>query len=729
MVRRKFTTSVLAGTLAAVALVGACRDSATTGPSNVPSRSYAALLKLQGGNLQNGPVALPLAQQLQVQVTDAGGHPVQGASVNWTVIGGGGSVNPPTGVSDAAGFVRTSWTLGTNLGENKVRAYLTGAYLLDSTTFTATATNGQGVIIKVVESTAPPTTAPVATTLTAVTFLITDQFGHPAPGSVVTFSASAGTVNPTTAIADSTGHVSTIWTTSNFVGTATITATLAGQLPVVNTLTTTPDTSRRLTIISGNNQVTTVGGTIPSALTVQVTDRFGNPITGEAVTFSDSIGNGGTVQPTAALTDVAGMASTVWKVGTMAGPQRIRVKIGSSGGQFVRFNSTVNVSFRDVFVGSYYACGVSTNDRAYCWGFGEDGQLGIEAKVTRNAPTWPVTSTDTIAGPYPTFREISGGPSHACGVGISRQLFCWGFSPDGRIFATPGSPFAIAPQATQSSIRTVATGNSFTCVITLGALALCAGTNEVGETGANPPPVNGYAFITAGQRHGCGMSRFDPAFPVLTRTPQCWGANNNGQLGDGLATFLDQAAPVPVAMPVGITFDSTSLVAGAQHTCALVSFDAPAGAGTAYCWGSNAFGQLGKDVGLFPATRESTPRPVAGNIAFARLYAGEYHTCGLTAAGQAYCWGRNTTGQLGTGNTTQANTPVQVLPGMQFRNLALGELFSCGITGPGPVPTGTTGTAGIIFCWGDNEMGQLGTAAFGANGSPVLVPQRVAFQQ
>jgi alpha-tubulin suppressor-like RCC1 family protein len=278
-------------------------------------------------------------------------------------------------------------------------------------------------------------------------------------------------------------------------------------------------------------------------------------------------------------------------------------------------------------------------------------------------------------------------------------------------------------------VRWLATGESFSCYVTAAALAVCSGTNEAFEaTGVNNiPPVTGYSTIAAGLRHGCGMPRFNPASTTISRIPRCWGENNNGQLGRDTATFLASPAAVPVTMPAGVTFDSLSLVAGASHTCGLATPDSPS-AGTAYCWGSNAFGQLGNGAAIAQGGRSAVPVPVAG-VGFARLWAGENHTCGLTTAGSAFCWGRNSSGQLGNGNTISTSSPVPVAGGLTFRALALGELHSCGITGSGPLVGGTTSLPGTVFCWGDNEKGQLGLGNFGSNGVPVIGPTRVTFQQ
>ena len=94
----------------------------------------------------------------------------------------------------------------------------------------------------------------------------------------------------------------------------------------------------------------------------------------------------------------------------------------------------------------------------------------------------------------------------------------------------------------------------------------------------------------------------------------------------------------------------------------------------------------------------SAPVAVAGGLSFTVLSgSGGNHTCALTAAGAAHCWGSNSAGQLGNGGTAVSNVPVAVSGGRSFLTITTGVSHSCGLT-----------SSGAAFCWGANSSGQLG---------------------
>jgi len=154
-----------------------------------------------------------------------------------------------------------------------------------------------------------------------------------------------------------------------------------------------------------------------------------------------------------------------------------------------------------------------------------------------------------------------------------------------------------------------------------------------------------------------------------------------------LTACSDSTAPTPAD-------GSLALAVGGQHACAVTE-------SVTRCWGKGTDGQLG--IGATPV--DTTPVIVAGPSLIS-LVAGTAHTCGLDSEGNAYCWGSNRDGQLGTLDQIEvcplpcATTPRPVAGGLRFRVLAAGNEYTCGIT-----------QEGSTYCWGLNDIGQLGTTA------------------
>lgn len=185
--------------------------------------------------------------------------------------------------------------------------------------------------------------------------------------------------------------------------------------------------------------------------------------------------------------------------------------------------------------------------------------------------------------------------------------------------------------------------------------------------------------LTTGVDHVCALTAEGKAY--------CWGGNQWGQLGNGSTNSESQ---VPVAVSGNLTF--REIAAGAWTTCGITTANA------AYCWGYGADGQLGIGSNLQVA---NTPRQVAGSYQWQSIAAGTKHACGITAAGKAYCWGLNESGQLGDG-TKQAVmrwVPVAVAGALTFKQISAGDRHTCAVT-----------TTGAGYCWGLNDAWQVGDA-------------------
>jgi alpha-tubulin suppressor-like RCC1 family protein len=282
----------------------------------------------------------------------------------------------------------------------------------------------------------------------------------------------------------------------------------------------------------------------------------------------------------------------------------------------------------------------------------------------------------------------------------------------------------------------IAAGLYRSCAVMNGS-AFCWGDNLYGQLGNNDGthtgstvPVQVYGLtagitaIAADGQHGCA---------VANGAAYCWGANYYGMLGNN--STINSDVPVPVS---GLTAGVTAIATGSIFTCALVNGNVscwgyddtaspqiakvpvkvsglPAGVtaiaaggfhdacaianGSAYCWGSNAFGQVGNNTTSDESPVAQVQGLPAGVTAIATGGNGRNnsdHACAIVN-GSAYCWGHNNVGQLGNNSQKNSSVPVQV-SGLTsgVTDIDVDDYHSCAIVN------------GSVYCWGANGYGQLG---------------------
>ena len=177
----------------------------------------------------------------------------------------------------------------------------------------------------------------------------------------------------------------------------------------------------------------------------------------------------------------------------------------------------------------------------------------------------------------------------------------------------------------------------------------------------------------------------------------CWGAGDDGQLGDG--TFTGRAQPTAVPGEAGVL----SLAAGGGHTCVVE------GGGSVSCWGRDDFGQLGDGA----TANQGAPAPVtlsqSESVRATAIAAGPSHTCALAGDGRIFCWGRGDRQQLG-GDEMTSLPPSLVVGHAAAIAIASGGDHSCALAGDGHV-----------WCWGANDVGQLGKGQVSPSSAPAEV--------
>src|SRR5256886_2298294 len=229
-------------------------------------------------------------------------------------------------------------------------------------------------------------------------------------------------------------------------------------------------------------------------------------------------------------------------------------------------------------------------------------------------------------------------------------------------------------------------------------------SGSAGVTVTAPEPTVSFATVEAAAYHTCGRTAAGAAY--------CWGDNRGAQLGIGAVSY---GATTPQPVGGGIAFASLSV--GGISTCGLTTEGAAYCWGADLYAGLGAGAPApdicsGSDVGQLPCG--SAPLAVAGGLTFSSLSAGWGPTCAVTANGSAYCWGNNLDGALRVGADTGSlqrcspgpcsYTPLAVAGGPAFTTLGAGNFHACGLT-----------SSGAAYCWGDNSAGGPGV---GVNAAP-----------
>lgn len=257
------------------------------------------------------------------------------------------------------------------------------------------------------------------------------------------------------------------------------------------------------------------------------------------------------------------------------------------------------------------------------------------------------------------------------------------------------------PPVTATSMVRAGAGYGHECTIDSTGVAWCVGNQGYGVLGngsTTGDPTNVLATVTTAQR----FNEIETArlhSCALTAAGAAYCWGTQAGGRLGNGESSDSSA-VPVAVSGGHTFSSIS--AHEDHTCALTTANA------AYCWGVGSDSRQGNGAGA----RQLTPEAVLGGHSFQRIATGDRHSCGIDTANDAWCWGHRQFGQLGDGGAVAGtqDTPIAVSGGLKFTEIDAGGVMTCALT-----------AAGAAYCWGQNGNGELGSGSTDPTGSNVPV--------
>jgi alpha-tubulin suppressor-like RCC1 family protein len=373
--------------------------------------------------------------------------------------------------------------------------------------------------------------------------------------------------------------------------------------------------------------------------------------------------------------------------------------------------------------GNNVTCAVLETGAARCWGANEQGQLGGgDVTDPKPSPTDVVGLTDADS--------VGCGLATCCARTQGGGAQCWGWNDQGALGANaepgelgnrpmPGSVVRTSKrQIDLDDVTALSVGRVHSCALRSGSI-FCWGWNQAGQGGQTPGAAKGGigrliqatpTSVVTDATH-IAASSGEHTCAIADGEVSCWGLDFQGQLGDGTPGELRGTATVVPGLS-----GASAVAGGFLHTCAIA--DGGKGRGV-FCWGLTNFGQTGAAPPGQGGDLQPTPFEVSGLGNAVAVTAGESHSCALLDDGQARCWGANSLGQLGDGLVeggphtapVTVQNPTGTGPLEDIVQITAGLFHTCAITADGRA-----------YCWGANDIGQLGQ---GKGGAPVPLPLEV----
>jgi alpha-tubulin suppressor-like RCC1 family protein len=353
--------------------------------------------------------------------------------------------------------------------------------------------------------------------------------------------------------------------------------------------------------------------------------------------------------------------------------------------------------WRAMAAGSDHSCGLLTDGRVYCWGGNQFGQIGDGQAPTDRSDLFQVPSPNNAV-------DVDTETLHVCATRTSGSVWCWGYNNNSQVGggALSGTTVRDTPYqlASPTSARLVAAGVTHSCAVDSVGDLICWGDNTSGQLGigsfdgdkvgpTKSTRIADIVEIELGKFFGCALRDDGAVF--------CWGDDSDGRLGlgsMGSKFYPTRVTSLPTARDIAV---------GEAHACAVLQ------SGGVRCWGAGDDGQLGDGS----RSDRTTPVEVSTLTDAVAIAAGQRHTCAIDRDRRLWCWGDNSRGQLGLGSMdARRETPARIGSLAGVLDVSAGHDHTCAST-----------QSGSAFCWGDDTSGQLGPQATqNPERSPVPLP-------